>query len=369
MSAARRKRESDRSVGRGDGTGAAGRPAAGIGPVFDFRFTGRAILLMLFVRPVEDYTTPCHGWRIASMICTTDGRGQDMRKPKHTVSLLALAAWIAIVISAEGQSGSDGTNPDKRLSAWDKQLVLPSRVSAKLVWAERRLQPSGLRKLRQMGGTLAPAIAAGDDFDPLRDRAKHEVITSFPGLAATDVSEAAFIVLSMATKDMDDDIRMIMAEIRATNAAKQKMRELIKELNGWISREMSKYPESEDIDNEKVGESETPARAVRPAVKTAAPAARRATFETKTSPVIHLDYVKAPAVPPLPPRNSGLTVSALKSLRDDLKGNLDGLNEMSEMTALRLQMTMDRRSKFIQTLSNIMKKASTTQEKLAQNIK
>jgi hypothetical protein len=50
-------------------------------------------------------------------------------------------------------------------------------------------------------------------------------------------------------------------------------------------------------------------------------------------------------------------------------GGLDGMNEMSEMTSLRLQMTMDRRSKFISTLSNIMKKISSTQDTLVQNIK
>jgi hypothetical protein len=48
---------------------------------------------------------------------------------------------------------------------------------------------------------------------------------------------------------------------------------------------------------------------------------------------------------------------------------LDGMNEMSEMTSLRLQMTMDRRSKFISTLSQMMKKISTTQDTLVQNMK
>jgi hypothetical protein len=62
-------------------------------------------------------------------------------------------------------------------------------------------------------------------------------------------------------------------------------------------------------------------------------------------------------------------VAKLKPMPDDLKGKLDGINEMSEMTALRLQMTMDRRSKFIGTLSNIMKKIETTMESITQNIK
>ncbi len=292
-----------------------------------------------------------------------------MLSTKCTVSLLALSAWVAIAIPAVGQTGPGGPNPGKRLGAWEKQLVLPTNVSAGLVWAQRRLRPSGLRRLEKMGRTLAPAVAAGTGFPSLRDQAEREVTASFAGLSQKDISEAAFIVLSMATKDMDDDIRMIMAEIKATNAAKQKLRDMIKELNGWISREMSKHPGSEDIDNEKLGAPGTKARAPRPAAKTTTPPLRRMTLETGTSPVIHFEYVKTPVIPPLPSRDPGLTVSGLKSLRDDIQGNLDGMNEMSEMTSLRLQMTMDRRSKFIETLSNIMKKIGTTQETLAQNIK
>jgi hypothetical protein len=296
-------------------------------------------------------------------------RGQVMITAKRAAALAALSALVALAVPAGGQSRSVAANPDKRLGAWEKQLVLPPKVSARLVWAQRRLRPSGLRSLEKMGRTLAPAVAAGTGFPSLRDQAERQVAASFPGLSQTDISEAAFIVLSMATKDMDDDIRLIMAEIKAMTAAKQKMRELIKELNAWISQEMSKHAGSEDIDNEKAGKPGTISRAARPTAKTSAPPVRRITLETKTSPVLHLEYVMAPIIPPLPPRNSGLTVSGLKSLLDDIKGKLDGLNEMSEMTSLRLQMTMDRRSKFIETLSNIMKKIGTTQETLAQNIK
>ena len=282
-----------------------------------------------------------------------------MLTANRAVSLLALSAWVAIAMPAEGQSGPGGTNPDKRLGAWEKQLVLPPKVSARLAWAQRRLQPSGLRSLEKMGRTLAPAVAAGTGFSSLRDQAEREVAASFEGLSRMDISEAAFIVLSMAAKDMDDDIRMIMAEIKATNAAKQKLRDLIKELNGWVSQEMAKHPRSEDIDSGKPDAPGTKARAPGLSTKTTPPPLRRLTLETRVSPVI----------PPLPPRDPGLTVSGLKSLRDDIQGNLDGMNEMSEMTSLRLQVTMDRRSKFIETLSNIMKKIGTTQETLVQNIK
>ena len=281
-----------------------------------------------------------------------------MLMAKRTVSLLALSAWVAIAIPAEGQSGPGGSNPDKRLGAWEKQLVLPPQIFSRLTWAERRLQPSGLRKLETMARALAPKIATGDDFDSLRAQAEREVAASFARLSQMDIAEAAFIVMIMATKDMDDDIHMIMVEIKAMNAAKQKLRELTKELNGWISQEMSKHPGSEDIGNERVAGSKTTAYPL-----------RRITLETKTSPVLHLEYFKTPVIPPLPPRNPGLTVSVLKLLLDDLKGKFDGMNEMSEMTSLRLQMTMERRSKIIQALSNIIKKIGTTQETLVQNIK
>jgi septal ring factor EnvC (AmiA/AmiB activator) len=53
----------------------------------------------------------------------------------------------------------------------------------------------------------------------------------------------------------------------------------------------------------------------------------------------------------------------------NLADKLDAINEMSEETSLRLRMNMDRRSKFISTLSNIMKKISTTQDTIVQNLK
>ena len=59
----------------------------------------------------------------------------------------------------------------------------------------------------------------------------------------------------------------------------------------------------------------------------------------------------------------------LLAIRDGLKDQFDSQSEMSEMTSLRLQMAMDRRSKFMQTLSNIMKKISSTEDTLAQNLK
>jgi hypothetical protein len=292
-----------------------------------------------------------------------------MVKTARAVSWFLLSAWVAAAVPARGQSSPGAAGADDRIRSWEKQLILPQKIASRLSWAERRLQPSGRRRLESMGRALAPAAASGDDTGSLRERAEAEVIAAYPALGSMDVSEAAFIVLSMAAEDMDEDIRLVIAEIKAMNAAKQKMRDMIKDLNEWISQEMSKQPGSKDIDNGNAAGSKTSSRAPQPPAKPSPVPVRRITLETRASPVARLEYVKAPAVPPLPPRNPGLSAAALGALLDDVEGNLDGMNEMSEMTSLRLQTTMDRRSKFIETLSNLMKKIGTTQESLAQNIK
>jgi putative addiction module CopG family antidote len=150
------------------------------------------------------------------------------------------------------------------------------------------------------------------------------------GLAGIDVSEAAFMVLASAARDMDDDIKMIMAEIKATDAAKAKLREIIKELNRWISEQMTPPENSHDIDNDKV--SLASPRSVQP-------------------------------------RSGGQGAAILASIMDRLQEDLDGMNELSEMTSLRLQMVMDRRAKLIEALSNLMKKLAATQDAIVQNLK
>ncbi len=53
----------------------------------------------------------------------------------------------------------------------------------------------------------------------------------------------------------------------------------------------------------------------------------------------------------------------------DIKNDLDSMNEMSEMTSMRLQMAMDRRSKFVEALTNVLKKIEETDSTIIQSIK
>jgi hypothetical protein len=63
------------------------------------------------------------------------------------------------------------------------------------------------------------------------------------------------------------------------------------------------------------------------------------------------------------------TYADLNAAKIDIKSNLDSLSEMGETESMRLQMAMDRQSKMMATLSNILKKMSDTNDSIVQNIK
>jgi len=71
------------------------------------------------------------------------------------------------------------------------------------------------------------------------------------------------------------------------------------------------------------------------------------------------------------PEGQKISQSEMKKVFGGLQmpDGLTAMVSMSELDALQLQMTMDRRSKFISTLSQMMKKISTTEDALVQNIK
>ena len=52
-----------------------------------------------------------------------------------------------------------------------------------------------------------------------------------------------------------------------------------------------------------------------------------------------------------------------------IKKDLDSLSELGETESLRLQMAMDRMSKMMSTLSNLLKKMSDTADAIEQNLK
>lgn len=63
------------------------------------------------------------------------------------------------------------------------------------------------------------------------------------------------------------------------------------------------------------------------------------------------------------------TTREIENLKHQITNQLDTMSEMGEMESLRLQMAMDRLSKLMGTLSNLLKKASETSAGITQNLK
>lgn len=160
--------------------------------------------------------------------------------------------------------------------------------------------------------------------------------------AGADIEAMAFVVMMQATQDMDKDLQEIMAEVKSTNSARQKLRELTDKVNKDSAA--------------NAGKPDAPCMTPQCAALASELKELAAATAGLRSPV----RLSAPARP---------TYANLRSLQGQLKQNLDSMSELSETESLRLQMLMDRRSKFVATLSNIMKKMSATSDSIVQNMK
>jgi hypothetical protein len=64
-----------------------------------------------------------------------------------------------------------------------------------------------------------------------------------------------------------------------------------------------------------------------------------------------------------------MSLDLLKKVQENVQINLANMTDMSDKTAQQLQMAMDRRSKLMETLSNVLKSISDTQNTIVQNLK
>lgn len=172
--------------------------------------------------------------------------------------------------------------------------------------------------------------------------------TASPG---ADIEQMAFVVMMDAVKSADQDLAMIMAEIKAMTAAKNALRTLISK----VGRDVANNAAQKD--------------GVPPLDFSAGMGSEDAYYQAQMPVPDPESELGLTFVPTRLSNGAIVTVAQLRSIQDDLKSQLDSMSEMSEMTSLRLQMAMDRRSKLIETLSNILKKLNATADTLVQNLK
>jgi hypothetical protein len=202
---------------------------------------------------------------------------------------------------------------------------------------EAKLQPTVRSWIDEQGVALA-RFGAGEE------EIREAMGQRFAGQTLDDEGRdvLGFLILTHAVEVSEKQIRRFEDQRSAIRAAVEKMRELLPRLQADLRRHSNLY-DLAPVPPEIVG--------WRQELRIISDLMRKTPSWTT--------FVDREAV----------DMADLRAVGDDLKGKLDSMNEMSEMTSLRLQMMMDRRSKFISTLSNIMKKVSTTQESVTQNLK
>jgi Asp-tRNA(Asn)/Glu-tRNA(Gln) amidotransferase C subunit len=159
-------------------------------------------------------------------------------------------------------------------------------------------------------------------------------------ISNADIEALCFLVLMQAAKSAQEDLKSIMAKVKAINNAKTEQRaNLVKAQKAQENNSMTvtrydslRYLSARNIQLAKAQGSGT---------------VKFRTSGNKTS----------------------ITRSEIDALVDQMKNDLDSMSEMGEMESLRLQMSMDRMSKLMSTLSNILKKISKTAEEITQNLK
>jgi hypothetical protein len=156
-----------------------------------------------------------------------------------------------------------------------------------------------------------------------------------------DVDAITLMVMMQATQDNENDLNAQMASLQAITRQKSAERKLLDELNYELAKGSQRN------------------------LPCTSPACRSLTSQ--------VDFINQGNAglghPSRFEASTNMSYQQLASLQLQLSHNLETMNELGDMTSMQLQMTMDRRSKFIQTLSNIEKKISGTSSAIVQNMK
>ena len=126
-----------------------------------------------------------------------------------------------------------------------------------------------------------------------------------------DIEALGFIVMMQAAKSAQEDLKAIMEQVKAINSAKAALRAQVKPPRGQATLDFE------------------------------------ATFQLMAT----------------------LYAKQLEAELEEIQQDRDATSELSEMQNLRLQMAIDRLSKMMSTLSNIMKKIADTSSQIVQNLK
>jgi hypothetical protein len=276
-----------------------------------------------------------------------------MRTSKRLLArAFILTCSAAMAIAAEAQLLQPGQQQPLRRMQPAEVRELPPEMSRRFSNFHAALQPSARawveQQARVQAQTGTPDVqglesAIHGRFPQLKGSSGGmtggALGTNFSG---GDIEAMVFVVLMDATQDLDQDLKTLMGRVNAIKSAKDSLRSL----QSSVQQESA----------HSGGKPNTPCRS--PFCLSLA--ARLAELSASTANLPRPVRLQSPPEP---------TYANLQVLQNSLKSQLDSMSEMSDTQSLLLQMSMDRRSKFMETLSNVMKKTSDTQSSILSNLK
>lgn len=170
----------------------------------------------------------------------------------------------------------------------------------------------------------------------IRNRASRHVAQGVTG--SQDIEALVGLVMMQCAKDQQEDLKAIMAKVKALNEQKAKLKKMIASTNKQQAISAVQMDSINLLNRKTVALQQQQNPDTIKLVRT--------TTRVKT-----------------------VSKAEQDALVDKLKNDLNSMSEMGEMESLRLQMAMDRMSKMMSTLSNILKKISKTADDIVQNLK
>jgi hypothetical protein len=234
------------------------------------------------------------------------------------------------------------------------------------------------KSLRQTSGDQQGSI--------MNVKSNGHVYKNLGNLADGDIMACAFIVMCEAANSAREDLKSIMDGVKAINKQKEGWRTVNDAVNqmsaSLASKNDDQYADRSSANNEAYQPSSIATNAKGgpnmgnytlgydgPPGSNGGPAQQiHMNCPDPNGGVVQGGFTIT-ATGTMPPYNDPLTKKDIDNAKETVKGKLDSLSEMGEMESLRLQMAMDRLSKLMSTLSNLLKKASDTDQGITQNIK
>jgi len=211
------------------------------------------------------------------------------------------------------------------------------------------------------GGSVESGANAGSSEVHIEGSAR--TYPNLGSMADGDIMAIAFIVMMEAAKSAQDDLKSIMDGVKLINKQKdglRKIQDTINKLAAGVAGSNDDAPVPTNLLNSNNGGGPDKMGGFNVTGGTISFGAPNET-DGSVQPGA-FSYTTAN-------ENHKLTTADINALKDQIKNQLDSKSELGETESLRLQMAMDRVSKFMTALSNLEKKASDTDSSMIQNFK